>query len=330
MSTRFVDVGYMQGCESNAGSMFQAASNFNGIEAIGEYSKPDGETFITDYIDDGTQGPAASVSAGPGAISRVLLPFFDPEKPAEEWRQTRANQMEMLGDLNEYFTVKNGYIVQTGAEEKVDEDPASESNKAIVEKVKVCVHAEEEVVFSYHEDYPDCLYKCIDKYPQSENADINGENAHISDENVVSEKKNKLPNHKICQVYCAAMNLDQGRSGETNARLESNGVKAKLLLEAAYMGTYLAAIRHGCKKVFLTLIGGGVFGNSTATILDVIEKVHLEIACKEKNDVIEEVHVVLFNPVPTLQKFLSSLRGKGVEVEIHGFKRGQGTIYTNF
>lgn len=321
MSTKFVDVGYLQADPENAGCMFQAASNFNGIEAIGEYSRPNSKTFITDYVDDGTQGPAASISAGPGAISRVLLPFFDPEKPASEWLQTRANQMEMLGDLGEYFTVRNGYVVQTGDEEKADEDLASESNRKFVEKVKVCVHADEEVVYSCRDRW-NYTYQCIDKYPESENAPA-------CDENVDAGKK-KLPNHKICQVFCAAMNLGQGTSGGRNAELESDGVKEKLLLEAAYKGTYLAAIRHGCKKVFLTLIGGGVFGNSIANILDAIEKVHLEIACKEKNDVIQEVHIVLFNPLPNLQKFFGSLREKGVETEIHTFKNGKGPFLTQF
>jgi hypothetical protein len=45
----------------------QVASNFNGVEAISEGSSPDGASFTEKYIYDPTQGPAASISAGPGA-----------------------------------------------------------------------------------------------------------------------------------------------------------------------------------------------------------------------------------------------------------------------
>lgn len=302
--------------------MFQAASNFNGVEAICETSYPDRAKFITEYADDNTQGPAASISAGPGAISRVLLPFYDPSKPAAEWRQTKTQQMEMLGDVKEYFSVMNGYVVQKGDEKKVEADLLNEENRAIVDKVKVCVHVDEEVVFGLR-DSSWFGYNIVGyKPPISENSENIPEND--------PSKKITEQNHKICQVFCAAMNMGQGDSGAKNAELEGDGTKAKLLLEAAYRGTYLAAIRHGCQVLYLTLIGGGVFGNSPNTILDVIGKVHLDIACREMNDVIEEVHLVLYNMPPVTTTFLNSLKDKGVETEIHAFKNCQGTIYTNF
>ena len=298
-----MDVAYIQSLAENEGSMFQAASNFNGVEATGEHTHPAMRNFITDYIDDMTQGPAASISAGAGAISRVLLPFYDTAKGAHEWGQTKTQQVEMLGDVSEYFTVKNGYVVQNGSEKTVDADLSSQENRDLVSKVKVLVHADEEVVYGPRELMKEAI-TCVGKDDDDEAA-------------------RTQPNHKICQVFCAAMNMGQGESGFKNAGIEGSDVKAKLLLEAAYRGTYLAAIRHGCPKLFLTLIGGGVFGNSQAAIMDTIEKVHMDTACTEKNNAIKEVHVVMFNPVPTLQKFVLSLQGKGVDVELVAYKNGK-------
>jgi O-acetyl-ADP-ribose deacetylase (regulator of RNase III) len=48
------------------------------------------------------------------------------------------------------------------------------------------------------------------------------------------------------------------------------------VLEAAYEATLCAAIvnarTHGTNKVFLTLLGGGVFGNDTAWILGALQR----------------------------------------------------------
>ena len=305
-----MDVAYIQSLTENEGCMFQAASNFNGIETISEYSYPDADSFVTDYIDDMTQGPAASISAGAGAISRVLLPFYDAEKGAHEWGQTKTQQVEMLADVSEYFTVKNGYIVQNGSEKTVDADLSCQENRDLVNKVKVLVHVDEEVVYGPRELMKEAI-TCIGK----------------DDDNEASRTQ---PNHKICQVFCAAMNMGQGESGFKNAGIEGSGVKAKLLLEAAYRGTYLAAIRHGCPKLFLTLIGGGVFGNSQTAIMDIIEKVHMDTACTEKNNVIEEVHVVMFNEPSGMVPFLKRLQKKGVEVEVAAYKDEAKKIYTKF
>lgn len=65
---RSVDVAYLQSLPEMRGAVFQAASNFNGIEAISEFSSPDQENFTEKYYMDGTQGPAASI--------RFLFLFF--------------------------------------------------------------------------------------------------------------------------------------------------------------------------------------------------------------------------------------------------------------
>ena len=300
-STKFVDVAYLQSNAENNGAMFQVASNFNGVEAVKEASWPDEAEFLTNYVDDNTQGPAASVSAGPAAISRVLLPFYKEgdSVPAAEWRQTREQQVEMLGDVKEYYSVVNGYVVQQGSE-RVPEDP-----EAVVSRVRVCVQVGAQVTFG-----------CTNQWEQTLET--------------VPAPATPANTQRVSQVFCAAMNLRQGASGYVNAALPESPRLAALLLEAAYRGTYLAALRHGCPKLFLTLIGGGAFGNNIDTILETIGRVHLEVACKEKNATLKEVHVVLFNEPSGMIRLLQGLREKGVEVEIHAFRNGTGTIYTKF
>jgi len=63
-------------------------------------------------------GPAASVSAGPGAIVRVHCVFYDPNIQPKQWRQTSAHQVNLLEDVHKHFPVKNGYINLTGSEPK--------------------------------------------------------------------------------------------------------------------------------------------------------------------------------------------------------------------
>jgi len=101
---------------------------------------------------------------------------------------------------------------------------------------------------------------------------------------------------KICQVFCAAMNLSQGWSGARNRSLPDSAEKARILLRAGYRGTLYGAEMYGCRKVYLTLIGGGVFGNNQDDIFRAICTAHAEIC--EFNKCIEEIHVVFFRPPP--------------------------------
>lgn len=74
----------------------------------------------------------------------------------------------------------------------------------------------------------------------------------------------------IDQVYTAAVDF-----GKDNAQFKNNKqalLVAQAVLDAAYEGTIRAAYAHGKKKVFLTLIGGGVFANSPEMIAAAIEK----------------------------------------------------------
>jgi hypothetical protein len=73
------------------------------------------------------------------------------------------------------------------------------------------------------------------------------------------------------------MNIDQGKSGKqnrTNDDFPNLLIKLNFLLEAAYTSAYLAAHKCRAPVLWLTLVGGGVFGNFIDLIFQNIHKVH--------------------------------------------------------
>ena len=190
---------------------------------------------------DRTQGPQASVGAGAAAITRVHAAFYQKGK---SWRQTRRRQVELLHDLGEYYTVENGYVVQNGMEREL---PRSlEERDDLLDRCCVGLHSGVQVTF----------------------CGLDGETLHLLPPS--------QPPQIIDQVFCAAMNIAQGATGEHNLSLPGGVDKADFLLRAAYRGTYLAAIANKCTRLFLTLIGGGVFGNRLDKIYKTIREEHIK------------------------------------------------------
>ena len=76
--------------------------------------------------------------------------------------------------------------------------------------------------------------------------------------------------HTVSQAYCSA--LPVAYSGHSAHFWEPF---ARLILEASYEATICAAIlnyaRTGASRVFLTMVGGGVFGNHSDWIIDAIK-----------------------------------------------------------
>lgn len=256
--------------------MFQIASNFNGVEGISEQMTPDSPAFVTNYINDITQGPIASISAGPAAIARVFAPFYTPaaDKRPKEWQQTRTRQLNFLEYLRDYYHVENGYVINSNRQKPLPEDP--KAVEALVGKAKVLVHAGVDVVYGRR----------------------GGRSLEVLERPM-----------KISQVFCSSMNMAQGTSGNKNAKLPGAAQKAQLLLRAAYIGTYFAAIEQGCSKLFLTLIGGGVFGNSPYDILNIIIDTHKKIALNKKyNSCLREVHLPLFSVPPCMPRVVEGMK----------------------
>jgi hypothetical protein len=128
---------------------------------------------------------------------------------------------------------RNGYVM-------FDKTYLNQANTIAYEEIKIGYHADIQVTYGY----------------------LNDLNHHT----VVDD-----PAQIINQVFTAAVDF-----GATNYCWKNNHTAleiAEQILDAAYEGTILSAVAHGKKKVFLTLIGGGVFQNKLSAIASALEKV---------------------------------------------------------
>jgi hypothetical protein len=77
--------------------------------------------------------------------------------------------------------------------------------------------------------------------------------------------------HRVSQAYCSALPISYvGFDSELWKPF------ASLILEASYEATLCAGILNGDDRVYLTLVGGGVFGNELAWICSAIERAVLK------------------------------------------------------
>ena len=260
----------LQCAKENEHCMFQAASNFNGVECISDRSTPDEPCFATNYIYDHTQGPAASIGAGAAALARIHAAFYSARRAARDWGQTIGHQVEMLANVREHFTVRNGYVCNSKSAPELPRDPAV--LRALEDEVRVLVHLHVEAMFGCYS-----LHTLEETRPRT-----------------------------ISQTFCAAMNVAQGASGYQNAQQPDAREKARLLLRAAYRGTLLAAELDRCPRVYLTLIGGGVFGNSFDDIVAAIRTAHTELFAAAR--FVQEVHVVFYR-APEIELLERAMEG---------------------
>lgn len=228
-------------------------------------------------INDRTQGPFASVSTGPGSIMRVYGMYYNKDTPPSEWMQTSQKSISMVDNLKSYYTVHNGYITNTGSESTLPEYKIDE----LLDKVRIGVQQDVDVVFGRR------------RYGLME---------------LVS------PRHRVSQAFCAGMNLKQGASGRKNAAVRGSREKAVLMLRASYVGAYLAAVVLGSKKLFLTFVGGGVFGNSVDIIINELVYAHRLIGLSSLNKTVKEVHLSIFSQGRVLtDKLFDSLIQNGIK-----------------
>ena len=217
--------------EENAGAAFQVASQFNLLEMVSPTVRP--EDGVGRYEYDFTQGPACAIACGAGTIYRnYFMPVGD------QFGQLGNNQIDGLADIahalknhdHNYWEMKNGYALPT---------------------------------LGGLENLNDVL---TDMSPQ-ELFQLQG----LLRIGVHADTEVTLQNtgHCVTQIYCSAMPVSYGRdSSDLWQHI------APLVLEAAYEATLLAALQNslktGNKRVFLTLLGGGAFGNKPTWIIDAI------------------------------------------------------------
>lgn len=218
---------------SNAGSLFQVASQFNLLEMASPGITP--EQGIGIYENDHTQGPACAVAAGAGTIYRNYFANVNGQTG-----QSADRQIDCLADLGAAFgnsgsklwEMKNGY--------------AFASHRGLVEiSHRLQTSSENEI-----DELRQLLRIGLQWNTQ---VTLNG------------------ARHVVSQAYCSALPVAYSPHPP---RLWKEF--AKLVLEASYEAAICAAIlnsiKNGNNKLFLTLLGGGVFGNEIAWIANGIQR----------------------------------------------------------
>jgi len=249
---------------SNAGAMFQVASQFNLLEM----SSPDlvPEDGIGRYETDRTQGPACAVAAGAGTIYRN---YFIPLNG--EIGQTAQRQIDCLADIGNrlgnldqgHWKMVNGYAL-----------PSNRGLQAVTEQLK-----------GLDEPARDEIRALLRIGIQGDTQVTLNESTHV-----------------VSQAYCSAMPV-----AYTNHSSDAWAPFAILILEAAYEATICASIenasRTGNNRVYLTLLGGGAFGNETTWILNAIYR-----AVSLNKDCGLEIAIVSYGRSnPAVQQLVSKL-----------------------
>ena len=219
--------------QSNAGSFFQVASQFNLLEMVSPSVTP--ESGVGIYENDFTQGPACAVAAGAGTIYRNYFAIVNGQVG-----QSAKNQIDCLADIgaalenseSRLWEMRNGYALA--------------SHSGLVEiSNRLRASSESE----------------LDGLRQLLRIGIQW-NTQVT----LNESK-----HMVSQAYCSALPVAYSHhSSSLWAEF------AQLVLEASYEATICAAIlnstRNGNNRLFLTLLGGGAFGNETDWIIGGIQR----------------------------------------------------------
>lgn len=218
---------------ANAGALFQVASQFNLLEMASPSATP--ELGVGIYEHDYTQGPACAVACGAGTIYRN---YFAPVKG--HTGQSAGNQIDCLAGLgealgntvNRLWQMQNGYALASKSGLMEISERLNCSSEDELEELRSLLHI-----------------------GMQWNTEVTLRDA----------------GHKVSQVYCSALPVVY-----SNLPAHLWEAFARLVLEAAYEATLCAAILNwqstGNRRVYLTLLGGGAFGNETGWILEAMRR----------------------------------------------------------
>lgn len=206
------------------GALIQVASQANLLEMVHPDVTP--EDGITGYVADMTQGPACAIAAGAGTVYRNYLVPLAGGLGQDARRQ--INTLAALGtalgkDGTAPWTWRNGYALATAAGLTWVRQRLAASTNEEIERLRGLVHV------GVHWD------------------------VEVTD----------APQHAgqtVSQVYCSALPVAYGLPQPYEWQ-----PLAQLVLEAAYEATLLAGVlnarRGASRRVLLTRLGGGAFGN---------------------------------------------------------------------
>lgn len=263
---------YAQYGKSN--SLFQVASNFNGLENTHSKSECTNPTFLHDYIFDKTQGPKASMGCGASAISRLNC------YKGYQDIQTPNNGLNILKYLDRDFTISNGYALMN--EDQLNSPLSFDRNNLSLVRSKC-------------------------KYILQRECDVTYNSRGDMDFSIVP------PGYRVDQIFCSALNLSEHCYRNQHQYLNE---KSRFILNLAYYSTFLAASKYKYDNLFLTMIGGGVFGNKPVDIVSEIglalqyvkftHKIDINLVCYDKSQFLE--YSKLIENTSDFSNFCSNIR----------------------
>jgi hypothetical protein len=138
-SDPMTDIGYLQATAS-PNTLFQVASQFNCLESPGPYLVP-----VSDYVNDPTQGPRASISAFPA----TLLRHHAAPSPVGPFTQQKEAQLNLLSDAldDSSAEVKSGYLTTQHIK---NPQKLVQQLEERFDEIKVGVHERAQVVYGYN------------------------------------------------------------------------------------------------------------------------------------------------------------------------------------
>jgi serine/threonine protein kinase len=217
---------------SNAGAVFQAASQFNCLEMTGPDVSPSAGVGI--YINDRTQGPACALACPAATVYRNYLVQHEGNTGQHPVQIDTLKEVGVAvgNDDGRYWVMQNGYTMPVGRDSLTELAARLRTEPNLVEQaeaaLRVGVHWETSVA------------------PPLE--------------------------HRVCQVYASALPCAYARGPpegdwEPFARLVLRAAYEATLAVGAVRSLEAGGARVKC---YLTALGGGVFGNRYEWIRDAI------------------------------------------------------------
>ncbi len=237
------------------GALVQVASQFNLLEMTGPDVSP--EHGVSRYASDPTQGPACAMAAGAATIYRNYL-----APVGEHAGQTRTRQINTLADLCQALPAGAAIRMQNGYA-FLDDTTLATIDAALAQASDAQLDAWRGLLrIGLHWD-------------------------------VQTTAPGPGQGQLLSQAFCSALPV----AYNNNARSTHWARLATLVLEAAYEATLCAAVinqaRGQSDRVYLTLLGGGAFGNQPAWIEAALRRALDSVA-----DLALQVHLVSHREVP--------------------------------
>ena len=221
--------------KKNHNAVFQVASQFNCLEMINENITP--ERGVTRYAYDLTQGPICSIAAGAATIFRNYYVDTNGQEG-----QTKLNQLNTLKGITKFLENVTGVDYKNLIEVKngyafITEDKLELINEYLLNNEKESI---------------------------KELLEIGVHSGIEVTQNIQTDKM------LVTQAFCSALPVSYNLNINDKELWKPF---ASLILEAAYEATLLTAVnnKNYTNKVFLTLLGGGAFGNNESWIINAIK-----------------------------------------------------------